>query len=62
VIEIKIADFPHIQRWFDIVGERPGIKAGCRIPYDAKPGKIVATPEGWSNSFGDNMHAFHRRD
>ncbi len=59
VIDIKLADYPAIARWFAKVGERPGLKAGTAIQNPSLLGgrKVPLTPEQWSNLFGDAMHA-----
>lgn len=59
VIDIALADYPAIARWFAIVAERPGLKAGTAIqnPSLLASRKVPLTPEQWSNLFGDAMHA-----
>ena len=59
-IDVDIADYPHIQAWFDRVGERPAVRQGAYVPADnqqLRPGsvKMNLTAEQWSNMFGENM-------
>ena len=65
VIEMKIADFPNIQRWYDTLCARPALQRGSNISMGANyeaPGRVKIDPDSWSNNFGDKMHAFHRTD
>jgi len=59
-IDVDIADYPHIQAWFDRVGERPAVLEGGHVPADnqqLRPGsvKMSLTAQQWSNMFGENM-------
>ena len=31
--KVDLADFPNVQRWFDVVGARPGVAAGMKVPF-----------------------------
>lgn len=34
VHQVDLADFPSVNRWFETVGSRPGVKRGMKIPPD----------------------------
>jgi len=62
MIDIEIGDFPAVQRWWNIINERPAILAGTGskdlappASYGQKRAKLTA--EQWSNLFGARMLA-----
>jgi GST-like protein len=30
--KVELADFPHVKRWYDVIGERPAVVQGMKIP------------------------------
>lgn len=60
VIDIDIADYPALTRWFDRVGERSAVQNGAAGPSESaqfRPGErhIALSEEQWSNLFGNKM-------
>ncbi|GLC94457.1 thiol:disulfide oxidoreductase [Cupriavidus sp. TA19] len=51
-----IADFPHLQRWYSAVRERPAVQRGVGV-LAGKVDKTGAKPSGdrWDNLFGENQ-------
>ncbi|MDZ4369805.1 MAG: hypothetical protein U1C74_00080, partial [Phenylobacterium sp.] len=65
VIEMDRSAFSHIERWFQAIAERPGVKEGCRFPLPPmmqKPGRIPLPKEVFSRAFGDELHRRSRLD
>jgi hypothetical protein len=29
---VELADFPSVQRWFDLIGARPQVQRGMKVP------------------------------
>lgn len=56
-IEIELADYPNVKRWFKAIDARPAVKKGAELSIkDASlAGKPRLNAEQWSNLFGDNM-------
>jgi GST-like protein len=62
MIDIDIADYPAVQRWWLRINERPAILAGTGSKDLATPAsygqkRAKLTPEQWSNLFGERMLA-----
>jgi GST-like protein len=60
-MNIEIADYPNIHRWFNAIAERPAVIRGRSAEKLAIPQKYLnrkqqLSPEEWSNMFGDRMH------
>jgi GST-like protein len=60
LIDVNLADYPAVKRWWDTIAERPAIAAGTGSTELASPpsyGKqrMVLSPEQWSNLFGERM-------
>ena len=53
-----LADFPHLQRWYSAVRERPAVQRGIAVLAE-KVDKTGANPSGerWDNLFGKNQFA-----
>lgn len=51
-----LADFPHLQRWYSAVRERPAVQRGIAVLAE-KVDKTGARPSGerWDNLFGKNQ-------
>jgi GST-like protein len=64
VIEMDRTAFPNLDRWFEAIAARPGVKAGCPPlpPLMRGPGKIKLPREIWSRAFGDELHRLNRLD
>jgi GST-like protein len=65
VIEIDRAAFPNLERWFEEVAARAGVREGCRVELHAmmkKPGRIRLDPDSFSRAFGDELHRRNRLD
>lgn len=65
VIEIDRTAFSHIDRWFETIAMRPGVKEGCRFalhPMMQQPGRIALPPDAFSRAFGDELHRRSRLD
>jgi GST-like protein len=30
----ELADFPHVKRWYDLVGARPAVRKGMAVPFE----------------------------
>jgi GST-like protein len=56
-IDMALDPFPHVQRWFAAIGERPAVQRGTRIANAANlsSARPVLTEQQWSNLFGENM-------
>ncbi|MNT48836.1 Disulfide-bond oxidoreductase YfcG [compost metagenome] len=54
----EIAEFPHLQRWYSAVRERPAVQRGVGVLAE-KVDKSGAKPGGdrWDNLFGKNQFA-----
>jgi GST-like protein len=56
--------FEHLERWFQQVSARPAVR---KVDGDKLAGYMLRTdhvnipPDRWTNSFGDNFHAFFRQ-
>jgi GST-like protein len=62
MIDIDIADYPAVQKWWLRINERPAILAGTGSKDLATPAsygqkRAKLTPEQWSNLFGERMLA-----
>ncbi|HTO39985.1 MAG TPA: glutathione S-transferase N-terminal domain-containing protein [Rhizomicrobium sp.] len=62
MIDIDIAEYPAVQKWWNTINERPAITAGTGSKDLATPAsygqkRAVLTPEQWSNLFGERMLA-----
>ena len=62
LVDIELAEFPAVHRWWHAINERPAILAGTGSKdlapppsYGQKRAKL--TPEQWSNLFGARMLA-----
>jgi GST-like protein len=63
VIEVDRTAYPHIERWFREIADRPGVQQGTRFelhPLMRKPGKIRMDPDAFSRAFGDELHRRNR--
>lgn len=56
-IQIDLAPYPAIRRWYDGIDERPGVKRGTEITNERNLASLrpELTEEAWSNLFGENM-------
>jgi len=60
LLEIDVAEFPHVSRWSDVVGRRPAVQrvftslATAPDPAYVRE-KRVLTDEEWSNTYGERM-------
>ncbi|MFN9925858.1 MAG: glutathione S-transferase family protein [Phenylobacterium sp.] len=56
-IELDMADWPNIKRWFDVIEARPAVARGTGVknPPNLSSIRPQLTPEAWSNLFGENM-------
>ncbi len=50
---LRIEDFPHVKRWFDVIAARPAVAEGMAQLED-KAGEF--TEESWSNLFGAEQY------
>lgn len=62
MIDIDLAGFPAVQRWWFAIDERPAVLAGTGTRGLATPAsygqkRAQLTPEQWSNLFGERMLA-----
>jgi GST-like protein len=62
LIDIDVADYPAVARWWNTIGARPAIPAATGSSELASPASYgkkrqVLTPEQWSNLFGERMLA-----
>ena len=60
LLEIDVAEYPHVSRWSDVVGRRPAVQrvftstATAPDPAYLRE-KRVLTDEEWSNTYGERM-------
>lgn len=56
-IDMDVAEWPSLKKWFDRVGEREAVKTAGAVPEDhpAVARHMKLTPEQWSLLFGDKM-------
>lgn len=56
-IGLTLDPYPAVARWFEAVGARPAVIAGCEVKNAANlsSARPVLTAEQWSNLFGENM-------
>lgn len=59
-MDLRMADFPHVQRWSDAIRARPAVLratggASTQVPAAYVKKRMALTPEQWSNMFGENM-------
>jgi GSH-dependent disulfide-bond oxidoreductase len=62
LIDIEVADYPHVKAWWDTIAMRPAVAAGTGSNALASPAsygkkRMELTPEQWSNLFGERMLA-----
>lgn len=60
-MNIEVADYPNVNRWFNTIAARPAVIRGRTAENLAIPQKYMnkkqhLSPEEWSNMFGDKMH------
>ncbi|HET7336082.1 MAG TPA: glutathione S-transferase N-terminal domain-containing protein [Rhizomicrobium sp.] len=60
MIEIDMADYPAVQKWWNTINERPAILAGTGTKDLATPPsygqkRAQLSPDQWSNLFGERM-------
>ncbi len=56
--------FEHLSRWFKQIKARPAVERVCAGELDEwmhRTDHVRIPPERWTNSFGENFHAFHRK-
>jgi len=56
--------FEHLERWFQQISARPAVARATAEPqgeWMRRTDHVGIPPDRWSNSFGDNFHAFHRK-
>jgi GST-like protein len=46
-----LADFPHLQRWYNAIKKRPAMQRGVAVMADG-PSPQPNSEETWSNMFG----------
>ncbi len=56
-IDLQIANYPNISRWFEAIGARPAVISGTEVKNAPNLASLrpVLTAEQWSNLFGENM-------
>jgi GST-like protein len=52
---IELTDFPHVQRWFDMINERPAVQRGVELLADLR--KPLTDEQSRQNLFGMNQYA-----
>ena len=52
---IEMADFPHVQRWFDAIAERPAVKAGVEVLQSLR--KPITDDKSRETLFGATQYA-----
>ena len=52
---IELADFPHVQRWFDTIGERPAVKVGVEVLQALR--KPITDDKSRETLFGATQYA-----
>jgi GST-like protein len=60
IIDLKMSDFPNVQRWYERIEARPAVQRGKKVidedVYSSPPAeRRRLPPEWWSNMFGDNQ-------
>lgn len=58
--DMKLADYPSVNRWSDAIKARPSVTAATQsaetgVPTAYLKRRMTLTPEQWSNMFGDNL-------
>jgi len=56
--------FTHIERWFQQIKARPAVERACAEKLNEwmnRSDHVGIPAERWTNSFGDNFHAFYRK-
>jgi GSH-dependent disulfide-bond oxidoreductase len=66
-IDIHLADFPAVNRWWKAIATRPAVVRATTNPETAMPvgyveKRMKLTAEQWSNLFGERMHNASRVD
>lgn len=61
-IELSLEPFANVRRWFDAIGQRPGVQRGTSITNAPNLSSLrpQLNEEQWSNLFGENMLASAR--
>jgi GST-like protein len=56
-IEIAVADYPNVLRWFEAVAARPAVQRGTQVKNAPNLASLrpTLTQEQWSNLFGEAM-------
>lgn len=57
--------FEHVERWFQQIKTRPSVQTVYAEQLDEwmyRADHVRIPPERWTNSFGENFHAFHRQE
>ncbi len=54
---VELADYPHVQRWFDLVAARPAVQEGVRVLTEMR--KPLTDAQARENLFGKTQYQQH---
>lgn len=53
---VDLAAYPHVQRWFDAIAERPAVRRGLAVLSDVPKADASSDKEAFENMFGQTQY------